>query len=102
LLQQIISLAGRPADAVSVAGLNTDQHRPSRVQKEKLISAKKAVEQLILSKHCNPIVVRLAWHDSGSYDKVRRPAGSSGRLELRCVALLPICLLANVVASFQC
>lgn len=39
-------------------------------QKEKLKSAKKAVEQLILSKHCNPIVVRLAWHDSGSYDKV--------------------------------
>ena len=40
------------------------------LQKEKLKSAKKAVEQLILSRHCNPIVVRLAWHDSGSYDKV--------------------------------
>ena len=42
------------------------------VQKKELKDAKKAVEQLILSRHCNPIVVRLAWHDSGSYDKVRR------------------------------
>ena len=42
------------------------------LQKKELKDAKKAVEQLILSRHCNPIVVRLAWHDSGSYDKVCR------------------------------
>ena len=28
------------------------------------------VMDLIKSKHCNPILVRLAWHDSGTYDKV--------------------------------
>lgn len=28
------------------------------------------VMELIKSKHCNPILVRLAWHDSGTYDKV--------------------------------
>ena len=26
---------------------------------------------LIQSKNCNPILVRLAWHDSGTYDKVQ-------------------------------
>ena len=40
------------------------------LQKEALKSAKAAVKDLILSKHCNPIIVRLAWHDSGSYDAV--------------------------------
>lgn len=33
-------------------------------------SAQKAIKDIILSKNCNPIIVRLAWHDSGSYDKV--------------------------------
>ena len=32
------------------------------------------VMELIKSKHCNPILVRLAWHDSGTYDKVNCPA----------------------------
>lgn len=33
-------------------------------------SAQKAIKDIILSKNCNPIIVRLAWHDSGSFDKV--------------------------------
>ena len=28
---------------------------------------------LIQSKNCNPILVRLAWHDSGTYNKVQTP-----------------------------
>ena len=43
-----------------------------QTKREALREAKKDVEELIKSKHCNPIVVRLAWHDSGSYDKVLR------------------------------
>ena len=43
-----------------------------QTKREALLEAKKDVEELIKSKHCNPIVVRLAWHDSGSYDKVLR------------------------------
>jgi L-ascorbate peroxidase len=38
-------------------------------KKENIKKAKEAVKKIILSKHCNPIIVRLAWHDSGSYDK---------------------------------
>jgi len=38
-------------------------------RKAALKDCKKRLEELIRSKHCNPIIVRLAWHDSGSYDK---------------------------------
>jgi catalase (peroxidase I) len=40
------------------------------MQREVMRSAQQAIKDIILSKHCNPIIVRLAWHDSGSYDKV--------------------------------
>ncbi len=40
------------------------------LQKEAIKKAKEAVKEIILNKNCNPIIVRLAWHDSGSYDKV--------------------------------
>jgi hypothetical protein len=54
--------AARPRVAVMVVARQT--------KKEALLEAKKDVETLIKSKHCHPIVVRLAWHDSGSFDKV--------------------------------
>lgn len=38
-------------------------------KKSNLKSAREAVKKLILDRHSNPILVRLAWHDSGSYDK---------------------------------
>jgi len=37
--------------------------------KAALQSAMRAVDALILEKNCGPILVRLAWHDSGTYDK---------------------------------
>ena len=40
------------------------------IQKAELKDCKKEIEALIRTKGCNPIIVRLAWHDSGSYDKV--------------------------------
>ncbi|KAL3138500.1 putative L-ascorbate peroxidase 7, chloroplastic, variant 2 [Trebouxia sp. C0010 RCD-2024] len=38
-------------------------------KKEALQDAREDVRELIKSKHCNPILVRVAWHDSGTYDK---------------------------------
>ena len=39
-------------------------------KKEVLKDARDDVRELIKSRHCNPILVRVAWHDSGTYDKV--------------------------------
>lgn len=36
-------------------------------KKEQLLEAKKKLEDVILNSKCNPILVRLAWHDSGTY-----------------------------------
>lgn len=40
--------------------------------KDQLVEAKKEVAEVIKTSSCAPILVRLAWHDSGTYDKVRR------------------------------
>lgn len=38
--------------------------------KEQLAEAKKEVAEVIKTSKCAPILVRLAWHDSGTYDQV--------------------------------
>lgn len=35
-------------------------------------AVKKDLLELIRTKKCNPLMIRLAWHDSGTYDKVRQ------------------------------
>ncbi len=39
-------------------------------KKEAIKDARDEVRELIKGRHCNPILVRVAWHDSGTYDKV--------------------------------
>lgn len=46
--------------------------------KEQLLEAKKKLESIITSKNCNPILVRLAWHDSGTYDKNQKDFPNRG------------------------
>jgi len=38
-------------------------------QKKELCKAKALLKELVLARSCGPILVRLAWHDSGTYDK---------------------------------
>lgn len=40
------------------------------ITKDQLELAREDVKKLISEKFCNPIIVRLAWHDSGTHDKV--------------------------------
>lgn len=35
-----------------------------------LQAAKAEIIELIKSKYCNPILIRLGWHDAGTFDKV--------------------------------
>lgn len=45
------------------------------VNVQQLKKAKEQIRDIITGAHCNPILVRLGWHDSGTYSKVRpRPA----------------------------
>jgi L-ascorbate peroxidase len=44
------------------------QQQPASVAE--LRAARDEVKQLIQSKYCNPILIRLGWHDAGTYDKV--------------------------------
>eukprot|EP00977_Amphora_coffeiformis_P009183 scaffold2093_cov161-Amphora_coffeaeformis.AAC.13 len=37
--------------------------------KEDLIKARTMIQNILLEKNCGPICVRLAWHDSGTFDK---------------------------------
>ena len=38
------------------------------VTTEMLSAAKAKIDEIILEKNCGPIFVRLAWHDSGTFD----------------------------------
>lgn len=39
-------------------------------KKDQLKLAREDVKKLLSERSCHPIIVRLAWHDSGTYDKV--------------------------------
>jgi L-ascorbate peroxidase len=39
------------------------------VTKENLANAQKMIDAILHEKNCGPVFVRLAWHDSGTYDK---------------------------------
>lgn len=41
----------------------------SPVNVSELRAAKQEVSELIQSKYCNPILIRLGWHDAGTFDK---------------------------------
>ena len=53
---------------------NATQTARKTTKKEALKDARDDVRELIKSRHCNPILVRVAWHDSGTYDQVTQPA----------------------------
>lgn len=57
-----------------VSLLNSDSERITQYKK-----AKALLKKLILNKQCNPILVRLAWHDSGTFDNrnVNKPSWPS-------------------------
>jgi L-ascorbate peroxidase len=76
-------MTGRSPDYLNFLSTQTAQTRAAclstqpqcgeitrRTFKEELLKARQDVRELIKSKFCNPIIVRLAWHDSGTYDKV--------------------------------
>ena len=45
-----------------------------------LVAAKKQMVEVIKEHHCAPIMVRLAWHDSGNYDATLGTGGANGSI----------------------
>lgn len=63
------SFGRRPARAARIAAMAATTERQTK--KESIEKIKAELIPHIHETRCHPIVVRLAWHDSGSYDKVR-------------------------------
>ncbi|KAH0452552.1 hypothetical protein IEQ34_019851 [Dendrobium chrysotoxum] len=42
--------------------------------------ARRDLRALISSKNCAPIMLRLAWHDAGTYDKATKTGGPNGSI----------------------
>ncbi len=75
-------------------------------KKEAIKDARDEVRELIKGRHCNPILVRVAWHDSGTYDKVGHITISHCRLcrlecHSNCVALASCDCAFELRASAQ-
>lgn len=71
-LSVLHSFSGSPLRAAAsrrftVMAAATDR----RTKKEAIEKVKEELTAHIHETRCHPIVVRLAWHDAGSYDKVR-------------------------------
>lgn len=57
--------------------LSATQTAVRTTKKEAIKEARGEVRELIKSRHCHPILVRIAWHDSGTYDQVSLLKSSS-------------------------
>merc|ERR1719336_841621 len=45
-----------------------------------LRKCREELREFIDKTNCNPIMVRLAWHDSGTFDKVSKTGGANGSI----------------------
>ena len=55
---------------MAVSGSALDKPGAKVTSKSQLKECRKRIEEMLQGEGCNPILVRLAWHDSGTYDKV--------------------------------
>ena len=56
--------------SMAVTGSPLDTPGAKVTSKSQLKECRKRIEDLLKDDGCNPILVRLAWHDSGTFDKV--------------------------------
>eukprot|EP00730_Choanoeca_flexa_P001250 TRINITY_DN10551_c0_g1_i1.p1 TRINITY_DN10551_c0_g1~~TRINITY_DN10551_c0_g1_i1.p1 ORF type:complete len:329 (+),score=63.64 TRINITY_DN10551_c0_g1_i1:761-1747(+) len=60
------------------AASTLEQQISAQDYSRKLGALRKDIEKMIDSKNCHPIMLRLAWHDAGTYDKEGGPFPSCG------------------------
>ncbi|OAE22501.1 hypothetical protein AXG93_4697s1380 [Marchantia polymorpha subsp. ruderalis] len=74
----------RRGQGLSTRGLRSAGVRSAASDPEQLRAAREDVKKLLAEKKCHPILIRLGWHDAGSYDKniaeFPRRGGANGSL----------------------
>jgi len=60
--------------------MSTEESVVSAAVKDAYRQAYQACKDLVEEEHCGPILVRLAWHDSGNYDARDGTGGATGSI----------------------
>ena len=64
LLPTVVAFVQRPRVSTSSRPLSA-----LSVTRDDIVAAQEKIDAIIMEKNCGPILVRLAWHDSGTFDK---------------------------------